>query len=150
MDEKMIIGDINEILLPFKNGSYKDDLAGYHANLFDKFNSILKGYSGKVTTVILHTVKHKKTTALMNMFLKDLAEVYTLGRKIDFSNHALVIDSEQPSKNLKVSDFNIRIDTKTAVSMNNTEEYLHLLNTVGLENTIYAIFVLDRITHYRR
>ena len=145
----MIIEDINEILLPFRNGSYKDDVAGFHAGLFNKYNSILKGYSGKTTTVILHTVKHKKTTALINMFLKDLAEVYTLGRKVDFSNYALIIDAEKPSKNT-VADFNVQMDTKAAVSMTNVEEYLHLLNTVGLENTIYAIYVLDRITHYRR
>lgn len=149
MNEKMIIEDINEILLPFKNGSYKDDVAGFHAMLFDMYNSILKGYSGKATTVILHTVKHKKTTALINMFLKDLAEVYTLGRKVDFSNYALIIDAEKPTKNT-VTDFNVQMDTKTAVSMNNTEEYIHLLNTVGLENTVYAIYILDRITHYRR
>jgi hypothetical protein len=150
MNEKMIIEDINDMLLPYRNGSYKDDVAGFHAKLFETYNSILKGYSGKTTTVILHMIKKGKTTALINMFLKELAEVFTMGRKVDFSNYALVIDAETATRKNDVDNFNVRMDSKTAVSMNNTEEYLHLLNTVGLENTIYAIYLLDKITHYRK
>jgi len=132
----------NPLLLEYLNNSYKENQADYLKRLFQAYTGTLGSMS--VLTYLTKYANRGFTTSLSRMFVKQLLEVFTLGKSdTNFDIYASVIDNEKPKASTE--KLTIKVNGDTSVFNSREDEFIHLLKTVGIDNTIYIIHTLKKI-----
>lgn len=131
--------DYNIVLLPYLNGSYKEDVAEYVSTLYGLYENIC----GKKLFIDILSNYNKRNTSLIRLFIKDLADVIINGNKHNFMNYAMFISNEIPS----ISNNVITIDINKYTTIANTQpnEFTNILKVVGLEQMVYILFTILKI-----
>jgi glutaredoxin-related protein len=135
MDERIEI-----LLLEYTNGSYKENVAAFHSKLYRIYTRVV---GTKDIITFLKLVASRPMTSLTKMFIQNLIEVFTANKSVvSFDTYNMVVDD---SMRKDTKPFKVIVDNNTTVYRSRASEYIHMLKTIGLVNTIHAIAMLDRI-----
>jgi len=132
----------NPLLLEYLNNSYKEDQAVYMRKLYQAYTGTVGGMG--ILTYLTKYANKGNTTALSRMFVKQLLEVFTLGKSdTNFDIYASTIDNEKPSGSSE--KLSVKVDDRSPVFNSRENEFIHLLKTVGIANTIYIVHTLKKL-----
>jgi len=144
----------NRLLIQVRNGSWKDNGAVFHKQLFKEFIAMfgtddrrVVGYQKQGNPMgVLVQYGTKPLTVIERSFLEDLISVIINKEEKTFNLYLGMM----PRRKEDVAMYDLRpkpitIDDKSYIPANTLKLFVHLLQVVGLEQTVMIITLLKQL-----
>ena len=136
------LGPVEDVIKLANSGDWKNEASSFIEKTINAYKGICEGM-----TILSYIKKFAKDTPLTSMgesIINDVLRVVVDSNKVDFGHYVGVLEPGN-SKNSKIRKFAINDMNKEALST--TEEFISLLELLGVEQLTYMLILLDKIKY---